>query len=85
MRHPLFLILLFFGGIIIIFGLGYYLGGQVSPRAGKWLVLTMFVSIWAAIQWIWLDFGHTAPIAIQIASVALITGLICWTTYLLLQ
>ena len=83
-RNPLLITLLGLGVAVIIFLFGEYLGGQVSPRAGIWLGGTMVTLSWVTFKWVWGDWSE-APGALKIFGVAIITFLVGWTTYLLLQ
>ena len=83
-RNPLLITLLGLGVLAIIFLFGEYLGSQVSPGAGAWLGGTMVTLSWVTFKWILGDFSE-APGAIKISGAVIITVMIAWTTYLLLQ
>ena len=83
-RNSLLITLLGLGVAVSIFLFGEYLGGQVSPRAGIWLGGTMVTLSWITSEWVWGDWSE-APGSLKIIGAAIITFLVGWTTYLLLQ
>ncbi len=83
-RNPLLITLLGLGVAAIIFLFGEYLGGEVSSGAGIWLGGTMVTLFWVTFKWIWGDWSK-APGAIKISGAVIITAMVGWTTYLLLQ
>jgi len=80
----LLITLLGLGVAAIIFLFGEYLGGKVSSGAGIWLGGTMVTLFWVTFKWIWGDWSK-APGAIKISGAVIITAMVGWTTYLLLQ
>jgi hypothetical protein len=83
-RNPLLVTLMGLGGAAVVFLFGEYIGGQVSDRAGIWLGGTLVTLSWVTYKWFWGDFSK-APGALKLFGGAVVTVMIVWTMYLLLQ